>query len=161
MKIDTTVCKAHDNLNEVVCATCKTFMCPECVTDHYGYCSTPSFHHINSYSIIKLVPKLDASAASLSAPAGAAITPTLTKEELVALSTELSGLSKTFVQVAERYAERITKIYTLLNQIKPSTIQIREGANYANNLVKFLEKARSDIKEGIKKKDLNLVGKAQ
>eukprot|EP00831_Metopus_contortus_P060562 TRINITY_DN5245_c0_g1_i2.p1 TRINITY_DN5245_c0_g1~~TRINITY_DN5245_c0_g1_i2.p1 ORF type:complete len:398 (+),score=52.71 TRINITY_DN5245_c0_g1_i2:135-1328(+) len=52
-------CQRHDRPNEIVCLTCKKYLCPMCFTDHCKDGHTASYSHILEYSKKHTLSKID------------------------------------------------------------------------------------------------------
>ena len=59
MEPSTLNCLKHDRENEVLCETCHTFICPECVSEHGDDGHNPKYIHVMKYAPEKVLPKID------------------------------------------------------------------------------------------------------
>ena len=52
-------CLMHEEINEIYCKTCKSFICPKCITNHTNDGHIPEYQHILDYSPKEILPKID------------------------------------------------------------------------------------------------------
>ncbi len=139
-----TECAAHTREYEIVCKSCGSYLCPECITDHGAGCAKPKYVHVLHYAADKSMSKLDE---LMKYASSARKQQDKEFQEALPLLKEVGTLTSSTSQSYDKIVTRIQKLVSTLLSLDLSSVHSGKAGT-----VDLLRKFRTAIELDIKKR---------
>jgi hypothetical protein len=146
MQSGSLTCLRHDKLNELLCTECKTYLCPECITDHVTDGHVAKYIHVLQYSPVNTLPKIDQLLAAAKGREEAV------NAEAKELNTALQVFAPKFVEAVAQHAKAIEQLQTLTTQLQVYA-GMKKQESYIEGVRTGLTNDKKALGEAIKAKD--------
>lgn len=143
-------CISHDRATEIYCKTCKTYICPECLTNHMTDGHKPDLIHIMRYAPEVALPILDHLLKDIS---GKDSEMNLDATEFVATLSSIVPLIK---EAVSSHAASVNQLKSLVNQIEMYVAPLKQQP-FVDRIRKGLSADKKRLEEALKKKDIQTV----
>ncbi len=140
-------CLQHDRATEIYCKSCKTYICPECLTTHGSDGHKPELIHIFKYAPEVALPILDHLLKDIS---GKDSEMNLDASEFVAT---LGAVVPTIKEAVTAHAESVLMLKSLVSQIEMYVAPLKQQP-FADRITKGLTTDKKRLEEALKKKDV-------
>jgi len=138
-------CLEHKRLNEIYCSACKTYMCPECVSNHKTPNHKPKYLHVMQYGPQQVIPKIDVLVGS------ATESSEKIENEAKDLVSGLEKLAPRIKEAANVYLTRANQLKVLITTLKGFMKQEPKGIN-PENMSKGITEDKKKLERLIKEK---------
>ena len=137
----------HDRENEILCETCHTYICPECVTDHASDGHAPKFIHVLKYAPTNVLPKIDGLIES------AKLREKTINEEATQLVDALQEFLPKLSELVKIHAQSAAVLKSLASQLKTYGQQKPEGV-FHEKVISGLESEKKRLEQMVKAKNV-------
>lgn len=143
-------CLNHNRVTELYCKTCKTYVCPECVTTHYKDGHTPALIHVLDYAPTVTLPTLDR-----------LIERTNKEDSKVNLQvtdfiSTMNGFLPKLKDLLKSRMEAIALLQSLAHQMENYTVPVKQQL-FVDRIRQGLTLDKKKLEEALTKKDLQTV----
>lgn len=144
-------CISHEKANEIYCKSCKSYICPECISNHTNDCKTPQYTHIFKYSPEIALPLLDNMLKDTSGGSDSEINANAT-EFIASLSKVIPSLK----EAINLHAQSVNLLKTLISQIEQFLTPIQQQS-FVERIRMGLNADKKKLEQSLKNKDLQTV----
>ncbi len=150
MEPSTLMCMKHDRENEILCETCHTFICPECVTEHGTDGHPAKYVHIMKYAPTAILPKIDSLV-----DAAKAKEKTI-NDEAIQLVDSLQTFIPKLVELVKVHTQSAAVLKSLASQLKTYGQQKPEAV-FHDKVVAGLNSEKKRLQQVLKEKNVREV----
>jgi hypothetical protein len=140
-------CLQHDRTNELYCKTCKTYICPECISKHASTCKGFEIVHVYDYVPQSTLPLIDHLLKDLS---GKDAEMNLDATEF---TTNLVNIIPSIKSKVNVYADMMKRLESIIRDIE-THVNTKQNKHFSEQIKKGLITDKKKLEEALKTKNI-------